>query len=200
MTAIQQYDQNERQSSIRLLKEPTPMASKPSIKVPNNDAVAEMARLIVKKEIGRMIGTKGARGLMRISAILSLVHPEYRAYYDILDKGEIKLDTIYKHFSPEVWAAMPTAKRRTLEAGIKKEVELVKKRIHEMSMVLWQNDTELSTLSLKGQAALQLVMSELMGEVKKTELSSKMGRGSYEGAVDENSKMGWGSLEGAVAA
>ena len=134
-----------------------------TVKTPNNDAVAQMAGLIVNKEITRMLGPTGARALMKIGALLQLVHPLYKDYYDVVDKGVIQLETIAGYFSPEMWAKMSSAKKRQLEAAIRKDVERTKKQVHEMSMVLWQNDKELATLSEKGQAALAFVMKELMG-------------------------------------
>jgi hypothetical protein len=130
---------------------------------PNNDAVAKMAELIVKKEITRMLGPAGGLALMKIGALLQLVHPLYKHYYDVVDTGVIQLEDVAKHFSKEVWAAMTSAKRRTLESAIKKEVGRQKQQIHNMAMVLWENDTQLATLSPKGQAALSFVMQELLG-------------------------------------
>lgn len=136
----------------------------PAPKIPNNDSVARMAALIVNKEISRLVGPTGALGLMKIGALVKLIHPLYRAYYDVVDKGEIHLNDVQRHFSPAVWAAMPTAKRRQLAAGIRKEAEQLKAQIHQMMLVLHKNDTQLATLTGKGRAALDLVMAELMGE------------------------------------
>jgi hypothetical protein len=133
-------------------------------KTPNNPQVSKMAALIVNKEISRMVGPNGALGLVRLGALLKLVHPLYRAYYDTVDKGEIHLDQVQQYFSPEAWALMTRPKRELLEAGIKKEVERIKKQIQAMMLVLHQNDTDLATLTGPGQAALELVMQELMGE------------------------------------
>lgn len=134
-----------------------------TVKTPNNDAVAQMAELIVKKEITRMLGPAGGLTLMKIGALMQLIHPLYKHYFDVVDTGVIQLETIQGYFSPAMWAKMSNAKKRLLEVGIRKEVEHQKKQIHNMAMVLWENDTQLATLSPKGQAALGFVMQELMG-------------------------------------
>ena len=137
---------------------------KPALKTPSNDTVSQMARLIVSKEVSRIIGPAGAHQLIRIGALLLQIRPLYQAYFDAVDQGVIQLETVKHYFSPELWALMSQPKLRTLEAGIRKEVESVKKQISGHMAYLNKNAQELATLTPAGQAALELVLRELTGE------------------------------------
>ncbi|AMJ65023.1 hypothetical protein [Hymenobacter sp. PAMC 26628] len=136
----------------------------PTPKTPNNDAVGQIAEIIVSKEVTRILGPAGARDLMKIGALLKLIHPLYQAYYDALDTAGIRLDTVQQYFSPGAWTALTNPKRRLLEAGIRKEVESVKKQIQTHMLYLRKNEAELATLNPAGQAMLESVLRELMGE------------------------------------
>lgn len=135
------------------------------LKTPSNVAIARMATLIVSKEVSRMIGPDGAMNLIYIGAIQKLIFPRYRRYYDAVDIGFIDLATVHQHFSPEAWKLMSAAKLKLLEAGIRKEVESVRQQIHGQMLVLHRNEVELATLTGQGQAAVELTMQELTGQL-----------------------------------
>lgn len=150
---------------------------KTTLKPPANNAVSQMAAIIVSKEVSRLLGPEGALKLMKIAALLKMIHPLYQFYYDAVDQGSIQLETVKHYFGAEAWAKMSTPKRKLLAVGIVKEVESVKQQVYTHMLYLHKNDAELATLSPSGQAALELVMRELTGEMPATETAMTAEKG-----------------------
>jgi hypothetical protein len=144
------------------------MAIKP-LNTPSIDKLAKIAANLVDQEITRIIGPEGAIVCLKISGLLQMVLPLYQQYFDMVDQGEINLETIQKYFSERAWAMLGTPQRKILEKCIKQEVEKARKQIAAHMFQLDDNDRQARKLSPAGQQALAHVLLELTGEVEARE-------------------------------
>lgn len=140
------------------------MLPKKSLPTPSTVTLSSIAKNLVNQEIARVIGPEGAMLCLKIAAHLQLIHPLYRQYFDLVDKGEIQLETMRKYFSDEAWAKLGNPQKRALEKYIRQEVEKTRVQIAAHMFQLDDNEREMRTLSPAGQEALAHVLRELTGE------------------------------------
>jgi hypothetical protein len=140
------------------------MDHKKPLPTPSTATLSSIAKNLVDQEITRIIGPEGAIVCLKISAYLQLVHPLYQQYYDLVDKGEITLETIRGYFSAEAWAKIGNPQKRMLEKFIRQEVQKTRELIAVHMFQLDDNEREMRTLSPAGKEALAVVLRELTGE------------------------------------